>query len=283
MDVAVTADAGVTATAAMPPAGAVVLEAKEIAAHGQVALPGALALAPGVSFARVGQRNETTVYVRGFDNRQVPVFVDGIPVYTPYDGYADLERFTTFDMAELQVSKGFTSVIYGANTLGGAINVVSRRPATRLEGTAGFFAGTGESASGYVNLGTRAASWYLQGGASYLTADQVRMSADFAPAKYEDGGARENSYRHDGKFNGGAVEDSINRWKQIPRTMGDAARQQHTVDTGDNPENVPVMPSFGPVFAALYPQEARDRQIRMTNLVRYVKSQQASASGEPTK
>jgi hypothetical protein len=89
--------------------------------------------------------------------------------------------------------------------------------------------------------------------------------------------------RHDGKFNGGAVEDSINRWKQIPRTMGDAARQQHTVDTGDNPENVPVMPSFGPIFAALYPQEARDRQIRMTNLVRYVKSQQASASGEPTK
>jgi iron complex outermembrane receptor protein len=201
MDVAVTADAGLTATAAMPPAGAVVLEAKEIAAHGQVALSGALALAPGVSFARVGQRNETTIYVRGFDNRQVPVFVDGIPVYTPYDGYADLERFTTFDIAELQVSKGFTSVIYGANTLGGAINVVSRRPATRLEGAAGFFAGTGESANGYVNLGTRAASWYVQGGASYLTADHVRMSADFAPAKYEDGGARENSYRHDGKFN----------------------------------------------------------------------------------
>jgi len=201
MDVAVTADASVAAAAAMPPAGAVVLEAKHIAAHGQVALSGALALAPGVSFARVGQRNETTVYVRGFDNRQVPVFVDGIPVYTPYDGYADLERFTTFDMAELQVSKGFTSVIYGANTLGGAINVISRRPASRLEGSAGYFVGTGESANGYVNVGARAASWYLQAGASYLTADRVRMSGDYVPAKYEDGGARENSYRHDGKFN----------------------------------------------------------------------------------
>lgn len=201
MDVAVTADASVASTAALPPAGAVVLAAGEIAAHGQVALSGALALAPGVSFARVGQRNETTVYVRGFDNRQVPVFVDGVPVYTPYDGYADLERFTTFDMAELQVSKGFTSVIFGANTLGGAINVVSRRPAARLEGTAGGFVGAGESANAYINLGARGPAWYAQGGASYLRADHVRLSDDYVPVKTENGGARENSYRRDGKFN----------------------------------------------------------------------------------
>ena len=201
MDVVVTADAAVTATALVPPAGAVVLGATAIAAHDRVALAGALSLAPGVSFARVGQRNETTVFVRGFDIRQVPVFVDGIPVYTPYDGYADLERFTTFDMAELQVSKGFTSVIYGANTLGGAINVVSRRPAARLEGTAGAFAGTGESVSGHVNLGTRGTSWYAQGGGSYLRENYMRMSADFLPVKTENGGARENSHRRDGKFN----------------------------------------------------------------------------------
>lgn len=201
MDVAVTAQANVAATTDMAPAGAVVLDSTAIAAHGRVALSEALALAPGVSFARIGQRNESTVWVRGFDIRQVPVFVDGIPVYTPYDGYADLERFTTFDMAELQVSKAFTSVIYGANTLGGAINVVSRRPAKRIEGTGGGFAGTGESVNGYVNLGARATSWYAQGGGSYLRADHVQMSRGFVPTKYEDGGARENSYRRDGKFN----------------------------------------------------------------------------------
>jgi iron complex outermembrane receptor protein len=201
LDVEVSAEAGVASTAAMPPAGAAVLDATVIAAHDRVALAGALALAPGVSFARVGQRNETTVYVRGFDIRQVPVFVDGVPVYTPYDGYADLERFSTFDMAELQVSKGFTSVVYGANTLGGAINVVSRKPGSRLEGSAGAFAGTGDSVNGYVNLGARSRSWYAQGGGSYLRDDHVRMSADFVPVKTEDGGARDNSYRRDGKFN----------------------------------------------------------------------------------
>ena len=81
-----------------------------------------------MSFTRIGSRNETTVYVRGFDMRQVPLFIDGIPIYTPYDGYADLGRFTTFDVAEVRVSKGFASVLYGPNALGGAINIVSRRP-----------------------------------------------------------------------------------------------------------------------------------------------------------
>lgn len=98
-----------------------------------------------MSFTRFGQRNETTVYVRGFDMRQVPIFVGGIPVYTPYDGYADLGRFTTFDVSESQVSKGFTSVLYGSNTLGGAINIVSRRPGGKFEGVAGGSYGTGRS------------------------------------------------------------------------------------------------------------------------------------------
>ena len=31
-------------------------------------------------------RNEKTLTVRGFDSRQVPLFIDGIPVYVPYDG-----------------------------------------------------------------------------------------------------------------------------------------------------------------------------------------------------
>ncbi|CAG5074652.1 Vitamin B12 transporter BtuB [Dyadobacter sp. CECT 9623] len=76
----------------------------------------ALNILPGVSIANVGQRNESVVYVRGFDLRQVPVFIDGVPVYVPYDGYVDMGRFTTFDLAEINVSKGFASILYGANT-----------------------------------------------------------------------------------------------------------------------------------------------------------------------
>ena len=66
----------------------------------------AVNMLPGVSLREGGPRNEQTVSVRGFDSRQVPVFLDGIPQYVPYDGNVDLARFTTFDLSEIRVVKG---------------------------------------------------------------------------------------------------------------------------------------------------------------------------------
>jgi iron complex outermembrane recepter protein len=199
VDVAVAAEAPATATAEMAPAGAAVLQSSELQAHDRNALAGALAMAPGVTFTRVGSRNETTVYVRGFDMRQVPLFVDGIPIYTPYDGYVDLERFTTFDMAEVRVSKGFASVIYGANTLGGAINVVSRRPAARIEGTGGFGFSSGSSRNAFVNAGSRVGHFYVQSSASYLQADTFPLADSFVAVKTQPSGDRLNADNRDGK------------------------------------------------------------------------------------
>ncbi|GAB2546907.1 TonB-dependent receptor plug domain-containing protein [Spirosoma aerophilum] len=160
----------------------------------------ALNLLPGVTLSTVGARNESMVYVRGFDLRQVPVFIDGIPVYVPYDGYVDLGRFTTFDLAEVSVSKGFSSVTYGPNTLGGAINLVSRRPQKKLEfdGRAGLLSGQGHRLN--LNLGSNLGKFYLQGSASQLKQETFPLSKDFVPQTQEDGGNRENAYRNDRKY-----------------------------------------------------------------------------------
>jgi iron complex outermembrane recepter protein len=200
VDVAVSAEA-TTATTGTTPAGATVLDARDLQSNDRTVLAGALELAPGVTFTRIGQRNETAVYVRGFDMREVPLFIDGIPIYTPYDGYVDLERFTTFDVAELSVSKGFTSVLYGPNALGGAINIVSRRPAGRLEGLAGASYASGAARTVYLNAGSRLKSWYVQGGGSYLDADTFPLAAGFVPVKTQPSGDRLNAYKRDGKFN----------------------------------------------------------------------------------
>jgi iron complex outermembrane receptor protein len=40
----------------------------------------ALNVLPGVTLTNVGARNESTVFVRGFDSRQVPIFIDGVEV-----------------------------------------------------------------------------------------------------------------------------------------------------------------------------------------------------------
>lgn len=159
----------------------------------------ALALLSGVSQS-TNSRNEQMIYVRGFDARQVPLFIDGIPVYVPYDGYVDFNRFTTADLAAIQVSKGFSSVAYGPNTLGGAINLISRKPSQALEGDVSVGIGSEQERQTRVNLGANQGLWYLQAGASYLENDGFRMSSDFKPTPTESGGQRNNSYRQDSKW-----------------------------------------------------------------------------------
>lgn len=161
----------------------------------------AVNLLPGVTLSKVGARNESMVYVRGLDVKHVPLFLDGIPIYVPYDGYPDYSRFFTFDLSEIIVSKGFTSVLYGPNSMGGAINMVSRRPEKAFEGSLGAGYSTGHAYETYANLGTNQKKWYLQAGGSYVDSDYFRLSDDFKAVATEDGGKRTNSYHHDGKIN----------------------------------------------------------------------------------
>lgn len=159
----------------------------------------ALNLLSGVTTS-VNSRNEKTIAVRGFDSRQVPLFIDGIPVYVPYDGYVDFNRFSTADLSTIQVSKGFSSVAYGPNTLGGAINLVSRKPVAALEGdvSVGFTEGAGQRTS--ANLGTNQGLWYLQTGLSYTESNGFPLSSDFDATKTESGGLRDNSQQRDSKM-----------------------------------------------------------------------------------
>ena len=160
----------------------------------------ALDLLPGVTLAGVGPRNEAVVYVRGFNLRQVPVLVDGIPVYVPYDGYVDLARFTTAGLARITVSKGNASVLNGPNTMGGAINLVTIRPVHRLQmgATAGWLNGGYEAA---LHAGGKWKKFYLQTGVSAYQRDYFNLPAGYAPTKNENGGRRENAYHKDVQFN----------------------------------------------------------------------------------
>ncbi|MCP2025248.1 iron complex outermembrane receptor protein [Flavobacterium sp. HSC-32F16] len=174
--------------------------AKAMESQNKMDVSRALNMLPGVILSASGPRNESMVSIRGFDLRQVPVYMDGIPVYVPYDGYVDLARFTTFDLAAIDVSKGFSSVLYGPNSLGGAINLISRKPSKKLEydGSLGMINSNGYRAN--VNIGSNFGQFYVQGGFSYLDRNSTRMSSNFVPMKNEDGGERDNSYRTDQKI-----------------------------------------------------------------------------------
>lgn len=161
----------------------------------------ALNLLPGVTLIAVGPRNESAVNVRGFDIRQVPVYLDGVPLYVPYDGYVDLARYNTFNLSQISVAKGYSSVLFGPNAEGGAINLVSRKPVNpfELNAVAGYLSG------GYrlnTNIGSKQGDFYFEGSASQLKRNYYPMSSSFVPGKNENGGHRDNSYSSDIDWSG---------------------------------------------------------------------------------
>ncbi len=92
----------------------------------------AVRFAPGL-FVTVGNKEEYTLKLRGIDNKRIALLVDGVPVMEPYYGSFDLKTVSAGAVQSLQVTKGPSSVLYGPNTMGGIVNVITRRPSARPE------------------------------------------------------------------------------------------------------------------------------------------------------
>ncbi|GAB5518416.1 MAG: TonB-dependent receptor [Rhodothermales bacterium] len=75
---------------------------------------------------QTNSRGETLVYLRGAGERQVALFLDGALLNIPWDNRVDLSLIPTSAIGGLSVAKGVSSVVYGTNTLGGAVNLTSR-------------------------------------------------------------------------------------------------------------------------------------------------------------
>ena len=167
----------------------------------KITLDQALALAPGVAASNSGgSRNEQLIFVRGFDRWQVPLSIDGIRIYRPADNRIDFSSFLTADLSEVQIAKGYTSVLNGPGGLGGAINLVSRKPERPVEGEVqgGLMFGTDGQYEGYqtyASLGTRQTGYYARASGVLVDNDGWYLSDDFQPTPVEDGRERDHSYK----------------------------------------------------------------------------------------
>ena len=173
-------------------------------------LDAAASVVPGVSVhSSGGSRNERDIFVRGFDRQRVPLYVDGVRIYLPADNRLDFNRFLTPDLAEIQFQKGYVSVLNGPGGLGGAINLVSRKPTKEIElearsGTT--FSGNADDLnawSAYAFAGTRQKGYYAQISGNIVDQEQWNLSDDFNPilTVNEDGGARDQSGIKDWRVN----------------------------------------------------------------------------------
>ncbi len=152
----------------------------------------ALDTLPGV-FLSVGTKNEQNYTVRGFDQRYVPIFFDGIPIYVPNDGYVDAGKLPTSNISEIKLTKGNSSVLYGPNAMGGVINILSKKPEKKIE--VDFNMGMRQSNAVNTNLylGSRMDRFYVALNAGFLDSEGYRVSNDLTPGPNQGHGTRNNS------------------------------------------------------------------------------------------
>lgn len=172
----------------------------------------ALDYLPGVSIQHLSaNRNEAGIMVRGFSTRgQVPLYLDGIPISVPYDGYVDFNPFLTKDIAEVEVAKGYSSPLLGPNALGGTINLVTQEPVKKFDADALIGTGSGNTLLSSLRLGSRWRRFFVQGSLDWLQADFIPLSGNFRVVQYSNlpdihmTDRLNNSWSRDERFTGRA-------------------------------------------------------------------------------
>ena len=115
----------------LTPAAIYVITQEDIRRSGASSLPELLRLVPGVEVARIDS-SKWSLGVRGFGSRlsrAVLVLIDGRSVYTPlFAGvYWDVQDTLLRDVDRIEVIRGPSGTIWGANAVNAVINIITKR------------------------------------------------------------------------------------------------------------------------------------------------------------
>jgi len=102
---------------------------------------------------RTNSRGETIARIRGAEERQTQVFLDGAPLAVPWDGRVDLGLLPAGLLGGVRVVKGAAPVEYGTNAVAGVVDFQTRQYGQGRY--AHLEAGSGGSGSGSVVLAER--------------------------------------------------------------------------------------------------------------------------------
>jgi len=122
----------------------------------------ALSYLPGVHVERTYgmTTHSATVSLRGMGNQQgrTLVLVDGVPQNTSDTGSVTWNRLNLEDVERIEVLKGPAGALYGDNSMGGVINIITVKPTKYFEGSTSASYGTD-------------ADWQLRGVAAGRTSE----------------------------------------------------------------------------------------------------------------
>ena len=179
----------VTATRLATPAREIassmsVITSEEIEHRQYPTLVEALTTVPGLSVVRQGGLGrQTTVFIRGAEGNHTLVLIDGVEMNDPggTDGAFDFADLPTDQIERVEVLRGPQGTLYGSDSIGGVINIITKRgagePRLDIATEAGSFKthkGTGRFSGGDDLLSYSLSVVRIESSGDTLTPDRAR-------------------------------------------------------------------------------------------------------------
>jgi iron complex outermembrane receptor protein len=157
---------------------------------------------PGIRVTTTG-KGESELRIRNFTRTQTKILLNGRPLNGGYFGNVDLSSLPINNIESIDVVKGPVSSLYGANTLGGVVNIITPEIELGWTNKIRYFMDnsstydasySGSKGSKNTQISYRAARQYSPG---------FLLSEDFRPTRNEDGDQRDGAAYSRYSFGGG--------------------------------------------------------------------------------
>lgn len=108
------------------PVSVEVIDGATIELLSQGTLASILDFIPGVVITR-SAKDGYNIQMQGFDSKHILILIDSLPVISPTGSSVDLDQISANDIAQIEIIKGASSVMYGSAALGGVINIITKK------------------------------------------------------------------------------------------------------------------------------------------------------------
>ncbi len=212
-DVVVTANRVPMPTAALG-SSVTVIDREELERKQIREVQDALRTVPGLAVSQTGgPGRDTAVRVRGMESYHTLLLIDGVEVSDPSRGQPsyDFGHLLVSDIERIEIVRGPQSTLYGADAIGGVINVITRQGRGAPTVTAMAEVGSFDSYRGRAGLSGSTEGVHYSAAVAY---DEI---GGYSAAEERNGNLEKDGYENR-RFNG-AVGGRVTDWLSLDATV----------------------------------------------------------------
>jgi outer membrane receptor for ferrienterochelin and colicins len=116
-----------------------VLGQEEMTEEGSIKPGNIVSLLGDIAGIQMQQTSETSgnmnARIQGMHGRYTQILRDGVPLFGGYSGSFSLLQIPPLDLRQIEIIKGTSSTLFGGGAISGIINLVSRKPGEKTEGS----------------------------------------------------------------------------------------------------------------------------------------------------